>query len=450
MRIKVAGAGSGKTTKMTAHILGIDIPVGKVVYCVAFTNAAADNIRSKLIEQTGMVPDNVKVSTIHSFLYSEFVQPYYHLLYGSRYKKISTINLPDQPACRRMRISELEDMQLLHVTAIPERAKWVVHKKTKDTARIRAMRDKVLAMFGGYCHKIIVDEAQDIDKDVRDVLLALDKVGIDIELCGDPKQDVQGRKCFRELIDKYQDDVTYSSECHRSPQLHLDISNRLADEKEKQVADEDICAGSMDVLFEKDEDVATLVVDGGFGLMYISKKNERFDTHASKDSNGGFVTLRHELEIAIKVKHGNDVTELEIKRASYYIAGQMISFVAGGGDVSRAIRSGISNGCYDYDKTRYARLAKALETGGEPASSAIVVRSIEAIKGLEHDRCLFILTMDLAPYLVGDKTDDNKTKHLLYVALTRSLDNLTVLVTKEVESRYSRKRIMDALGIDAS
>lgn len=450
MRIKVAGAGSGKTTKMAAHILGIDIPVGKVVYCVAFTNTAADNIRSKLIEQTGMVPDNVKVSTIHSFLYSEFVQPYYHLLYGSRYKKISTINLPDQPAYRRMRISELEDMQLLHVTAIPERAKWVVHKKTKDTARIRAMRAKVLAMFGGYCHKIIVDEAQDIDKDVRDVLLALDKVGIDIELCGDPKQDVQGCKCFRELIDKYQDDVTYSSECHRSPQLHLDISNRLADEKEKQVADEDICAGSMDVLFEKDEDVATLVADGGFGLMYISKKNERFDTHASKDSNGGFVTLRHELEIAIKVKHGNDMTELEIKRASYYIADQMISFVAGGGDVSRAINSGISSGCYDYDKTRYARLAKALETGGVPASSAIVVRSIEAIKGLEHDRCLFILTMDLAPYLVGDKTDDNKTKHLLYVALTRSLDNLTVLVTKEVESRYSRKRIMDALGIDAS
>ena len=49
MRIKVAGAGAGKTTKMAARILDIDIPIGRVVYCVAFTNAAADNIRSKLI-----------------------------------------------------------------------------------------------------------------------------------------------------------------------------------------------------------------------------------------------------------------------------------------------------------------------------------------------------------------------------------------------------------------
>ena len=238
MRIKVAGAGAGKTTKMAARILDIDIPIGRVVYCVAFTNAAADNIRSKLIEKNGMVPDNIKVSTIHSFLYSEFVQPYYHLLYGSKYRKISTIELPSQHTYRGKRISELEDMQLLHLTVIPQRAKWVVHRKSRDTARIRAMRAKVLAMFGGYCHKIIVDEAQDIDKDIRDVLVALDKAGIDIELCGDPKQDIKGHGCFRELIGMYPDEVAYSSECHRSPQLHLDVSNRLANEKERQIADD--------------------------------------------------------------------------------------------------------------------------------------------------------------------------------------------------------------------
>lgn len=450
MRVKVAGAGAGKTTKMAARILDIDIPTGKVVYCVAFTNAAADNIRSKLIEQNGVVPDDVKVSTIHSFLYSEFVQPYYHLLYGSRYRKISTIELSPQPAYRRKRISELEDMQLLHLTAIPERAKWVVHKKSKDTARIKAMRAKVLAMFGGYCHKIIVDEAQDIDKDVRDILLALDKTGIDIELCGDPKQDVKGRKCFRELIGMFPDDVTYSSECHRSPQLHLDVSNRLADEREKQIADEGICTGSINVLFESEEDVAALVADGGFGLLYISKKNDRFGTHASLDDDSRFNTLRHHLDTAIRDKHGSDVTDLEIKRAAYYFAEQMISFVDNGGSVNAAINKGIDSGWFDCDRAMYAKMAEPLKATIPAGSTTVTVKSIEAIKGLEDESCLFILTTDLAPYLVGEKTDDNKTKHLLYVALTRSLDNLTVLVTKEVESRYSRKRIMDALGIEAS
>ena len=71
MRIEVAGAGAGKTTGMASRIIGCEVPAGKVVYCVAFTNAAADNIRSKLVELSGSMPNNIKVSTIHSFLYSE-------------------------------------------------------------------------------------------------------------------------------------------------------------------------------------------------------------------------------------------------------------------------------------------------------------------------------------------------------------------------------------------
>ena len=67
-----------------------------------------------------------------------------------------------------------------------------------------------------------------------------------------------------------------------------------------------------------------------------------------------------------------------------------------------------------------------------------VVQSIEKIKGLEAHRCLFILTSDLAAHLFQRKTDDNKTHHLLYVALTRSMEHLTILVTNEVEEAYTR------------
>ena len=49
--------------------------------------------------------------------------------------------------------------------------------------------------------------------------------------------------------------------------------------------------------------------------------------------------------------------------------------------------------------------------------------------------------MDLAEYLLAKKKSDNKTKNKLYVALTRSLDKLTVLITNEVEEKYGREEI---------
>lgn len=450
MKIEVAGAGAGKTYRMASRISDIEIPEGKVVYCVAFTNAAADNIRRKLAERNGSLPDNVKVSTIHSFLYTELVHPYYHLLYGIRYSRISTINLPSQPAFHNRRIKELEEGLLLHQTVIPERAKWVVHKKSKDNAQVRAMRDRALAMFAGYCHKIIVDEAQDIDKNIRDVLLALHRAGVDIELCGDPKQDVKGFGCFREIVDAFPNNVTYNCECHRCPQLHLQISNRLACDDEQQVADEKSCAGSIDVIFEADVDASSHIENGDYGLVFISKKNDRFDTHAKRDKGSRFDSLRHELDIAIRARHGDNVPDLEIKRAAYYVASQMLDLIDAGTDVGTVVSKGISNGYYDYDKTRYARIAEAIKPNTSTEGEAIAVTSIEAVKGLEADKCLFILTTDLVPYLLGDKNDDNKTKHLLYVSLTRSLNNLTVLVTTEVESRYSRERILAAFGEVAS
>ena len=167
MRIEVAGAGAGKTTGMASRILGCEIPAGKVVYCVAFTNAAADNIRSKLVELSGSVSDNIKVSTIHSFLYSELIKPYYHLLFNKSYQAISVIRLPNDNVYRNAKIRELEGQALLHQTVIPQRARWVVDKKTKESARVRALRAKVIALFAGYCHNIFVDEAQDIDKDMK-------------------------------------------------------------------------------------------------------------------------------------------------------------------------------------------------------------------------------------------------------------------------------------------
>ena len=72
----------------------------------------------------------------------------------------------------------------------------------------------------------------------------------------------------------------------------------------------------------------------------------------------------------------------------------------------------------------------------------VVVSSIEIIKGLEAKRCLFILSSDLAPYLFKIKTDDNKMSHLLYVALTRLTDHLTILIPQDAEASFTRTFIL--------
>ncbi len=46
MRIEVAGAGSGKTSSMASRVLSEEIPDGRVLFCVAFTNAAVLHIES--------------------------------------------------------------------------------------------------------------------------------------------------------------------------------------------------------------------------------------------------------------------------------------------------------------------------------------------------------------------------------------------------------------------
>ncbi len=64
-----------------------------------------------------------------------------------------------------------------------------------------------------------------------------------------------------------------------------------------------------------------------------------------------------------------------------------------------------------------------------------LVDSIDAIKGLEGYNCLFIISTELAPYLFKKVVDHNKMMNYLYVGLTRSKRDLTIMVTTEVEKK---------------
>ena len=74
----------------------------------------------------------------------------------------------------------------------------------------------------------------------------------------------------------------------------------------------------------------------------------------------------------------------------------------------------------------------------------IIVQSIDKVKGLDNENCLFIISNELFPYLVGLKKN-NKMNNYLYVGLTRSKENLTILITNEVVDKYGKKYVKEKI-----
>ena len=444
MIVNVAGAGAGKTSMMADLITDFCIPEGKVLFCIAFTNAAAENIENKVVKKLGAVPSNIRISTIHSFLYQELIDPFYYFLYGKQFERLSVINLSKDQRYKNAKLSELENGNILHYTKIPEKAKWVAYQKSGDKREVKAVRSKLLGHFARYCAAIFVDEAQDISEDIKLSLEGLEKAGVNIYLYGDPKQDIKGFGCFKEIIENTSS-VQYIPHCYRCPQIHLNLSNMLASEAQQQLADIHNADGSIVVVFESEtKDIKQFINDGEYGLKYISMKRPRFETHELQREDKRFETLNHEVYRAMTDKWYGIKSEKELLRAAFYITEQMIEAYDKESDVSRIISKWLKANAYDQlSRQRYAQMASAFPKDNSAENDTLVIPSIESIKGMEAERCLFVLTSDLAPYLFGEKKEDNKTSHLLYVALTRSLDHLTIFVTTEVEKKYSKSHIQE-------
>lgn len=271
MEINIAGAGAGKTTKMSDKIILLrnQIDAEKKIFCVAFTNSAVDCIRRKLCEHYVQIPENIIVSTIHSFLYREIIKPYYHLLYGKKYEKISIAELPQDAKYKKQGVYETHD-----------------YKKNN-------------------------------------------------------------------------------------------IRENLAEELEPLL----------------------------------------FENHPTKDAQ-------------------------TVKKVAYYYAGKMIEKYRSTREKKDAMT--LLSNWEKIDSRRYGIIINLFEDESPiKQEDKIFVKSIDYIKGMEGEKCLFILTNDLAAHLFNNNTETNKTKNKLYVALTRSLNELSIYILKEVEDKYTKKRIQD-------
>lgn len=441
MQISIAGAGAGKTTAMADTIVKLRKKTNKnkIIFCITFTNNAVSCIEQKLLKHYGVIPNNIIVSTIHSFLYKEFIKPYYYLLFGKQYGRISIAPLPQNPGYRNAKIKRLEDSDILHQTVIPERAKWVVVKKSDDRKAVKEKREIIKSAYKEYCGGICIDEAQDINSDMQLIIETLHETGIPLMLMGDPKQDLKGYKCLKSLIEKYKDSVDYIGMCHRCPRKHLVLSNSIVNSQEQQRSDKD--GGYITICFENDKSCSELINEEDFDMCFISQKQGKFVTHNTETAKEILFGLSEEIESEMRMLHP-DKTELTLLRASYYYAELLLENYAATHDKVKAISETFKH--EKLSKKTYGVIINMLSDNSDASDEEkVLVNSIDSIKGQEGRNCMFILTTDLAAYLFGEKTEDTKTKSRLYVALTRSLDRLTIFITEEVESKYKRKNIVD-------
>lgn len=444
MLIKIAGAGAGKTTTMAESIIEKhkELSRDKNIYCITFTNSAVCCIERKLLDFYGTLPSNIKLSTIHSFLYQDIIKPFYYLLYGTQFENISSIALSSKPNYRRMKISELEKKGVIHVDVFTERAKWVICKKSSDGKKIKEKRLILLNLFKKYCGYIFIDEAQDMDKNMLEIVRKFNELSIPMELIGDPKQDLKSSGSLRKISDEFPEDTEYITNCHRCPQNHLDISNILIAESERQYSDKR--KGDISVYYESETNIKALIDAQKYDLMYISEKNPRYDTSVKLKNTTRIETLFQELEqFFLEEESMKSKNDLLIKQVSYYFASKLIESYSLTKNPKNAMR--VLTTLYTLNKPTYAKVIRTLQSNDDFSDDKIKVFSIDRVKGQEGENCLFILTKDLAPYLFLENKKDNRTKNRLYVALTRSSHKITIVISEEVENHYGRDFIVKFL-----
>jgi hypothetical protein len=274
------------------------------------------------------------------------------------------------------------------------------------------------------------------------VIEVLNGIGINICLVGDPKQDLRGRNAFKGLIITHKEDVIYKSENHRCPVSHVILANSYISKEEQQSLESEEL-GELSYAQESQINISDLLYDHAF----ILKRNERFFTHAV-DNDTADKSLSYELKLLVQK------TNIKEKELDIFVYNLKKTIIA---DLKRISNSEIFSKLerllfIRLTKQDKGKLAGAFSLVREaPIEQGIVVNSIDSIKGLEGEKCLLLLTTDLAPYLFRENSEQNKMLNYLYVALTRSQKELMILVTTEVEDKYGKDFIdnkFKELGFD--
>lgn len=443
MKIINAGAGAGKTTKLSEMIKkqygsqGDTLKEKEHIFVIAYSNYATQVISDRIIKQYNELPKNIHISTIHSFLWNFIIQPYYFLLFDQQFTEITNQSVGNDYKYRAKKLAELRKLGILHVSEFTKFAKKVLVGNKNCTKKEGKLRGNILNHLNSFIDAIFIDEAQDMDTDTAKCVDKLDKIGIKCCIVGDENQDLHAREGFSSLIKKYPEMLELEIKNNRCPSSHIALANRYI--SYNQVPRDNAENGTLKYALEKEIDMKLLFSKYSKAKIFINKSIREYQVHKGRMGNTEqleYVIRKHH----VKSKGYEDLNSIESRKWAFDCAKTVEKKLRDSGGSTQGITNHlISKLGLSYNSRLYAELINSIDplTTVDDERASTVIFSVEAVKGAQSDYCILLMSTDLFRVLIGENKSNNSTTNALYVALTRSTRYLLIILTREVTNKYS-------------
>jgi hypothetical protein len=437
INIQIAGAGAGKTYGLAQQLVEFcnQSSTNKVIYSITFTNAAKNKIEEAVIEQLGVIPPNLEIETVHTFLLNEVIYPYSQYITGDIYDKASIVSLPQVPSHINYQINRLKKLKVIHSSKVFAIARKILDKShSKNATRAKRLKvDNVILNIRSSIERIYLDEVQDLDTDALKAFSALGFEGLYIYMIGDPKQAIKYADDLTDFIThvskEYPEKVNIlepNNISRRVPTEILNISNPFCypEQQQKSLSKE---IGELLYIESNHQSYDTFITSHieSESLVCIDKKTVKYSTH--KKLNGTFDTRVADL-IATS-DHGRD-PELMVKVAHIEFCEDVKA--KGFDEAHRKL-------CRKYSiklEPKEYMITKAYSESILSPDARYSVTSIDSVKGLDADTCIVILTPNFYKYFLQSGLTEankfNKVWKLVYVALTRAKKQLFFVLDPDV------------------
>jgi superfamily I DNA/RNA helicase len=452
IQIQIAGAGAGKTFGLAKLITERTETQGseKNIYALSFTNSAKEKIQQEMIGQLGFVPANVKIETVHSFLLNEIIFPFSSYVLGHPYRISSIVHLDDNYGYRARKISALKSKNIIHSAEVFRTAKSILDKESTRNKTIAGKKKvtQVLEILIACTDSIFIDEVQDLDSDALEAFKIIGALNLFVHMIGDPKQAIKYPDAFSNFVNTCVGDsniniLEINNLTRRIPRAILTHSNRFCYPKQSQ--ETNVEADGAIAYVERD--------DAGFdhffsshinlkSIICIDKQIASYSTHSEERHS-----FPHEIiERLRNSPHGRDPDLIVAAAFSEFSIRAKI-------DPKKSVAwLGKKHNLF-FEISEYVPLIQLAERI-KITPRAHQVRSIDAIKGLESDACLFILTPNTLNYFsqkhLPAEKHFNKEWKRVYVALTRAKRNLYLIIDRELFPKFDIGEIrltLENLGV---
>ena len=439
-QIQIAGAGAGKTYTLAEKILVRyhKKDNDKIIYAISFTNYAKRNIEQRVAElNNGLMPSDICIETVHSFLLNEIIYPFSQYYFGKAFSKATSMKLPIEIKLQRYQLKRVNERGIIHNSQVFNKAKQMIVDGKGETKAKHRKKELIIEYLQASVDALFIDEAQDLDADALTLFGKLSE-SIYAYIVGDPKQSIKYPKDFREFTERIRENnsvfhmLSPNTITRRMPECHLRISNLFCPADERQTTISDV-KGEIYYLYSTDEKFSKLYESFDFlkALIYIRQETDAFTTQDSKSVFSLEESVREKLLEKINSDYDSDAFVKSIEK--YFINLTLKKGEKG------AIQSFTKHFGITLENNEYAKLINDLKI--ENKEKKLKVKSIDKIKGLENELCMFIMDNTMLEYLFGKKQETNKEMMRLYVALTRSKSDLILVIDKLSIKKFTDKQI---------